>query len=105
MTDDCEEFTCPDCDGEGWVQETDCEDHCCGGSDWECGARGCTGPVQEMIPIQVQCERCLGTGDVRARDSGSGPEGENSRSEVEGEAPQSGLSEGEGIALNPSEAA
>jgi hypothetical protein len=32
------------------------------------------------------------------RDSGSGPEGENSRSEVEGEAPQSGLSDSEGIA-------
>ena len=30
---------------------------------------------------------------IRLRDSGSGPKGENSRSEVEGEAPQSGLSE------------
>ena len=34
----------------------------------------------------------------RACDSGSGPQGENSRSEVEGEAPQSGVSESERIA-------
>lgn len=37
-------------------------------------------------------------GEYAPCDSGSGPEGENSRSEVEGEAPQSGLSDSEGIA-------
>lgn len=61
-----EEYTCPDCDGQGWYVATGYESGCCGGSDWECGARGCTGPIQIEVPIQEQCERCLGTGDIRA---------------------------------------
>lgn len=53
---------CPHCDGRGWYGET--QPRCCGGSDWECGAAGCTGPDPEHV--QVQCEACLGTGEVPA---------------------------------------
>lgn len=65
MADEREDFTCPDCDGDGWTPGIDFEAGCCGGSDWECGAQGCTGPVQIAVPTQEQCERCGGTGDVR----------------------------------------
>jgi hypothetical protein len=50
-------------------------------------------------PRRPYCGQCDGTG-YAPRDSGSGPKGENSRSEVEGEAPQSGLPQ-EGIARTP----
>ena len=53
---------CPDCDGQGWSVGIEHEDRCCGGSDWECGASGCTGPIQEQIPVQIPCERCSATG-------------------------------------------
>lgn len=55
---------CPECCGEGWTVGTGYEAECCSGSDWECGAQGCTGPVQVQVPVQEQCERCLGTGDA-----------------------------------------
>lgn len=57
---------CPDCAGDGWVVGigVELEDRCCGMSDWECGARGCIGPRQEQVQVQIQelCEACEGTG-------------------------------------------
>ena len=33
---------------------------CCNGSEWECGASGCTGPIDGRY--LEQCSACLGTG-------------------------------------------
>lgn len=49
---------CPECDGQGWIGKS--VPRCCGGSDWECGASGCTGPIEECE--QEQCEYCRGSG-------------------------------------------
>lgn len=51
---------CGVCTGDGWVIGT--ETRCCGGSEYECGGRGCTGPEPEQV--QEQCEACGGTGYV-----------------------------------------
>ena len=49
---------CPDCDGSGGVQRSVMTEECCHGSDWECGAEGCTGPVPvEDIEVE-QCHWC-----------------------------------------------
>lgn len=61
-----ERVACPECGGEGWTQGVDYEDRCCGGSDWECGARGCTGPIQEQVPTQEPCQACRGEGVIDA---------------------------------------
>lgn len=44
---------CPYCDDVGWTVEV--ETRCCGGSDWECGASGCTGPIQEQVQVECPC--------------------------------------------------
>jgi hypothetical protein len=66
---------CPDCCGDGWVVGIGVEmrEGCCGGSDWECGGRGCTGPVaiQEQVQIQEQCEACWGTGNAQGMEARS----------------------------------
>lgn len=87
-----EQFTCPDCNGQGWYPVPVSVTRCCGGSDWECGGRGCTGPVQDWEQEQEQCERCFATGDVRARDS--------DRSGEAGETPLGGSTEGESAGRN-----
>ena len=53
---------CPACEGEGGFPV--CRERCCGGSDWECGANGCTGPIADYM--LEQCELCGGSGFVRA---------------------------------------
>lgn len=53
---------CPECCGDGWVVSIVLEAECCHGSDWECGARGCTGPVPVEVHAQEQCEACEGSG-------------------------------------------
>lgn len=53
---------CSRCNGSGVDPVPGME--CCRGSDWECGARGCTGPV----PIQEPCRRCGGCGTVETLD-------------------------------------
>ncbi len=40
---------CPDCGGDGWYQ-----DH----------APSCTDSIHVDCPIQVQCEKCQGTGKI-----------------------------------------
>ena len=52
---------CPACDGDGWTVEPECcgwtvEPECCGRPGTEC----CGSPR----PVQVQCERCNGTGSI-----------------------------------------
>lgn len=49
-------FDCPECGGLGWFAANGC----CGRSDWECGGRGCTGPVM----VQEQCMSCGGCGQI-----------------------------------------
>jgi hypothetical protein len=92
-----ERYPCPECDGCGWVigVGVELEDRCCGMSDWECGGRGCTGPRQEQVQVQVQelCERCHGAGEV-ARDTDGSPEGPDPKG-LDGEAATAGA---EGIA-------
>ena len=53
---------CYTCNGQGWVEGVETEAACCGGSEWECGAAGCTGPVEQAVQIQVGCDDCQGTG-------------------------------------------
>lgn len=57
-----EQEKCEACRGQGWVEDYEIVAGCCGGSDWECGASGCTGPVPEQEQIQVPCEACQSTG-------------------------------------------
>lgn len=54
---------CPECDGNGWTVIT--VPRCCGRSDWECGASGCTGPDPHQE--QEQCPHCQGTGQLQER--------------------------------------
>lgn len=49
---------CTRCSGTG----VDSEPKCCGGSQWECGERGCTGPEQQA------CRDCNGFGFVYDED-------------------------------------
>jgi DnaJ-class molecular chaperone len=51
---------CPHCNGDGWIVEV--EPRCCQGSDYECGGRGCIGPLPEQV--QAQCPGCDGTGKI-----------------------------------------
>lgn len=51
---------CPQCGGDGWLQETGMG-HDCGGDERLCYQR-C--PIPE--PIQVACEACGGSGEVQA---------------------------------------
>lgn len=53
---------CLTCNGQGWVEDFYSEPTCCGGSEWECGAAGCTGPVEQTVQTQVGCDDCQGTG-------------------------------------------
>lgn len=53
---------CADCGGQGGFEAGG--DICCGGSHWECGASGCTGPIDGRY--LEQCPTCLGTGTVPA---------------------------------------
>jgi hypothetical protein len=55
---------CPECGGEGWTPVPVAVPRCCGGSEWECGGMGCTGPEQEWEQQQEQCEYCRGSGAV-----------------------------------------
>ena len=60
---------CTTCEGDGWIVGigVEVETRCCGGSDWECGASGCTGPRQEQVQVQIQepCPDCDGTGHLK----------------------------------------
>lgn len=49
---------CPDCGGEGGFEAGG--PICCNNSDWECGASGCTGPIDGRY--LEQCPTCEGTG-------------------------------------------
>lgn len=51
---------CPGCGGDGHVGQI--QHGCCGLSQWECGGRGCTGPVP--VNEQIQCRQCQGTGCI-----------------------------------------
>jgi hypothetical protein len=51
---------CPHCDGRGGFPVGGTQ--CCGGSDWECGASGCTGPIEEWT--LEMCPACGGHGKV-----------------------------------------
>lgn len=48
---------CNECQGTGLGRIVP---RCCRRSDWECGARGCTGPEPEQEP----CEMCGGAGAI-----------------------------------------
>lgn len=52
-----DEAPCPECNGAGSFE---CM-NCCGGSSWECGGRGCTGPV----PDGWFCHVCNGNGFIQ----------------------------------------
>ena len=52
------EIECPDCGGMGFTVIT--VPACCMGSDWECGGRGCTGPIQDQE--QEGCAACQAIG-------------------------------------------
>ncbi len=56
VSDPREIAKCPYCEGNGWYPGE--EAACCQRFEWECGGRGCSGPVQ--VQTQVQCERCYG---------------------------------------------
>jgi len=92
-----------------WLQlARKCSDVVANCGDWLADAKS----VDEAMQWAARAEACMwrATGDADAidahhfipqiRDSGSGPKGENSRSEVEGEAPQSG---GEAASPNSNE--
>jgi len=49
---------CPHCDGLGGHEAGG--PICCGNAEWECGASGCTGPIDGRY--LTQCEACGGTG-------------------------------------------
>lgn len=49
---------CETCEGYGWIYGEGSKSGCCGGSNWECGAEGCTGPVQVQIQTQEECPDC-----------------------------------------------
>ena len=53
---DIEVLKCPDCNGNGWTAEHDPSDPHLSGE--------CSG----SCPVQVQCERCIGTGKIRCID-------------------------------------
>lgn len=57
-------YRCPDCAGDGWVLGVGTDTECCGGSEYECGGRGCTGPQEVQVQVQEPCERCRGTGEI-----------------------------------------
>lgn len=44
---------CPNCDDLGYTVRS--VPRCCGGSDWECGASGCTGPIEDYEQEQCPC--------------------------------------------------
>lgn len=44
---------CPGCGDLGYTVEGGYR--CCGGSEWECGARGCTGPIIEEQQVECPC--------------------------------------------------
>lgn len=56
------EIECMDCAGDGWVVGYNLEAGCCGGSQWECGGRGCTGAIPIEVQVRQECEACEGTG-------------------------------------------
>lgn len=47
---------CPVCDDRGWIEVVAGGPECCGGSDWECGAPGCTGPRDGRYLEQELCD-------------------------------------------------
>jgi len=51
---------CPDCGGAGGFESGG--EVCCGGSQWECGASGCTGPIDGRY--LEECPTCEGSGQV-----------------------------------------
>lgn len=53
-----QDVECRQCGGEG--QFEDGGPICCGNAEWECGAQGCTGPIDGRQLIQ--CQACHGTG-------------------------------------------
>lgn len=53
---------CPTCNGQGWSNASEMK--CCHGSNWACGGRGCTGPVERHV--EAQCGDCLGSGVIPA---------------------------------------
>ena len=55
-----QEQPCGTCGGAGWVEGVGTEPGCCGGSSWECGAVGCSGPVATAVQTQEQCPHCDG---------------------------------------------
>lgn len=57
MTKTC--GTCPECTGVGWIAVS--VNRCCGRSEWECGGRGCVGPVEDQE--QEPCFTCQGSGE------------------------------------------
>jgi DnaJ-class molecular chaperone len=52
------EIDCPECNGDGWYQETE-SGHGCDGTPQSCAVR-CPVP----IPVQVECGACRGSGSI-----------------------------------------
>lgn len=52
------ETLCPHCDGLGGFPAGG--PICCGNAEWECGASGCTGPIDGSY--LERCQGCNGTG-------------------------------------------
>lgn len=61
MSEQTEREACPYCDGLGGHEAGG--QVCCGNAEWECGARGCTGPIDHRY--LEQCEGCGGSASMR----------------------------------------
>lgn len=51
---------CGTCEGRGWIVEVEGRADCCRMAEYECGGRGCRGPVEVPVEVQVQCPECHG---------------------------------------------
>jgi hypothetical protein len=65
---------CEICEGRGWLSVPISETRCCYRAEHECGGRGCTGPVEEMVEGQDMCWACRGTGEAPTADPPKGAE-------------------------------
>ena len=54
--------TCETCGGTGLIEIQVPHMECCQRAEFECGGRGCTGPIESSHLDQDYCHDCHGTG-------------------------------------------